>query len=201
MNQALIEHLKRLNPSGIKWDDMTKQQKEELTEKWNEVASAPKNLNCTCPRHFCENNHNCQFCILTHRYYGSLPDCLRRVDDLISEGIPPEKRHNIHAHMNNNQSIAINREEYARRVSEGVKADPNGKEAGKKRAAEWHALVRDPKNLGCSCPRTDCLFHGNCTKCCAVHRAYDGFPHCCQFIHDKIDAAVQAYRAEQAKEA
>ena len=41
----------------------------------------------SCPRSFCENNHNCAFCVATHRSYGSLPDCLRLVEDRMNEGV------------------------------------------------------------------------------------------------------------------
>lgn len=200
MNKSRMAFFERINPTGIRWEDMTAEQKEELHDKWdNEVLSHRKNLTCTCPRTFCENNHNCQFCVATHRYYGSLTDCLRIVDDKISEGVPPEKRHNIHASMNQNQALAIDREEYHKQVAAAVKADPDGIAKGKQRAKEWHDLVRIPENVKCPSPYTDFKYHGNCTKCIALHRYYNGFPYCCWPIWDKIDAAVQAYWAEQEK--
>jgi hypothetical protein len=199
MNQAQSEHLKRLNPTGIQWSDMTEQQQLELRQKWNAVVSDPKNLNCTCPNAPCRNNRNCMFCVSTHRYYGSLPDCLRPVDDKISEGVPPEKRHNIHITMNRRQVHATSRDEYYRVTAAWHKEHPEeSAELNKKNVAEWHALVRDRKNTACRCSRTDCWYHGNCVKCLALHRYYDGFPACCQDIHDKIDAAAQAYRQEGA---
>ena len=134
----------------------------------------------------------------THRSYGSLPDCLRLVDDKLNADVPLEKRHNIHSHMNNNQPVAINREEYHNRIAEAVKNDPDAMEAGRQRAKVWHDLVRNPENVKCRCKMTDCRFHGNCTKCIALHRHFDGFPSCCESIHDKIAAAILAYRAEQA---
>ncbi|NLO48741.1 MAG: hypothetical protein GX111_10540 [Clostridiales bacterium] len=201
MNLLLEEHLKKLNPTGIKWDDMTEEQKENLKRQWDQVVSVPRNMTCTCPRTFCENNHNCQFCITTHRSYGSLPDCLRIVDDKLSAEIPPEKRHNIHSHMNKNQNKAINREDYHNSIAAAVKQDPNAMEEGRKRAAIWHDLVRDPENTKCTCKKTDCRFHSNCTKCIALHRHFDGFPSCCESIHDNIACAILAYRAEQAEQA
>ena len=201
MNQSLNEHLKKLNPTGIEWEDMTEEQKEALRKQWDAVVSIPKNLTCTCPRTGCRNNHNCAFCCLTHRDYGSLPDCLRIVDDKLSEGVPPEKRHNIHTHMNPNQKFATNRNEYADAVAASSASGQLTPEQARKNVEEWHKLVRDPKKTPCSCPHTDCWYHGNCVKCIALHRAYDGFPYCCRPIHDKIDAAVQAYRAEQAAQA
>ena len=199
MNPLLEEHLKKLNPTGIKWEDMTEDQKETLRREWDQVVGVPRNLTCTCPRSFCENNHNCQFCMATHRSYGSLPDCLRLVDDKLNADVPLEKRHNIHSYMNNNQPVAINREDYHNRIAEAVKHDPNAMEAGRQRAKVWHDLVRNPENVKCRCKKTDCRFHGNCTKCIALHRHFDGFPACCESIHDKIAAAILAYRAEQAE--
>lgn len=197
MNQLLLEHLKRLNPTGKPWAELSAEEKESLMEEWNLAISTPEGLACSCPRHYCENNHNCKFCIATHRYYGSLPDCLRKVDDAWCEGVPFEKRHNVHVVMNPNQTGAITREEYAERVAEAMsKWDPDEQAAAKQRTKEWHDLVRIPKNVACRCSRTDCVFHGNCTKCIAVHRHYNGFPACFEPIYDKIDAAVQAYKAE-----
>jgi hypothetical protein len=179
---------------------MTEDQKEDLRRQWDEVVSVPRNLTCTCPRSFCENNHNCQFCITTHRSYGSLPDCLRIVDDKLSAGIPPEKRHNIHSHMNANQKKAVSREDYHNSIAAAVKLDPNAMEEGRKRAKLWHDLVRDPEKNKCTCKRTDCRFHANCTKCIALHRPFDCFPSCCESIHDKIAGAILTYKAEQGEQ-
>ena len=201
MNLSHIEHLKKMNPTGIDWEDMTEEQKNALREQWQKVVSEPKNLNCTCPRTSCRNNRNCNFCVLTHCYYGSLPDCLRFVDDKISAGVPPEKRHNVHTGHNPGQIHAANRNDYANGLMERGKEFTEEQKAkmrvaARERVENWHRLVRDPDKNKCSCPRTDCWYHGNCVKCCALHRHYDGFPDCAREIHDKIDAAVQAYKAE-----
>ena len=200
MNLALNEHLKRLNPTGVDWADMTDAQKDELRKKWDAVVSQPKNLNCTCPRAGCRNNRNCNFCVVTHREDGSLPDCLRYVDDKISEGVPPEKRHNVHALQNPTQKIAVTRDGYERSLAEAMKNDPDPEAAAaaaRMRVESWHKRVRDPEVNVCRCPRADCWYHGNCVKCIALHRYYDGFPDCCRHIFDKIDAAVQAWDKEQ----
>lgn len=191
MNKLQAEHFKRLNPTGIEWNDMTDQQKEELRQEWDKVVSQPKNLNCSCPRHGCRNNHNCKFCVSLHRYYGGLADCLRFVDDKWQEELPPEKKYNIHMNI---APQAQTREEYERFTS--ARQD---KENVRKEVEEYHRIVHTPENIKCNCPRTDCWYHDNCVKCAALHRYYNGFPNCCQPIGDKIDAAVQAYMQEQAK--
>ena len=189
MNQSLDEHLKRLNPTGADWADLTEEQQLELRKTWDAVVSDPKNLDCTCPRIGCRNNRNCKFCVGLHRYYGGLADCLRFVDDKISEGVPADKRYNIHGIVLKGQQ-AQTREEYEAHVA-SAPPDPERMMA---LVEEYHRVVRVPKNIACTCPRTDCWYHNNCVKCAALHRYYDGFPDCCKEIHDKIDAAVQAYK-------
>ncbi len=201
MNDMLCEALKKMNTTGIPWDEMTEEQKEAQRREWDKIAGDRKNLYCSCPRAHCENNHNCQFCIATHRHYGSLPDCLRLVEDKISEGVPLERRHNIHKNMNPHQTKAISRDDYGAIFANADKiTDPVRLEQARKNAKEWHDLVRVPENIKCPCKRTDCRFHSNCTKCIALHRYYNTFPKCCEEIHDKIAAALLAYRAEQANE-
>lgn len=199
MNPILLEGLKQMNPTGIPWAEMTEEQKEELRQVWDKVAGERKNLYCSCPRTFCENNHNCRFCVATHRSYGSLPDCLRLVEDKMNEGVPPEKRHNIHKKMNPNQTSAPeNREAYHNGIAEAIKENPEAAwEAHYQRAKVWHDLVRDPVVMKCPCAKEDCRFHSNCTKCIALHRYYNTFPKCCEEINDNIAACVLAYRAEQ----
>ena len=202
MNPILSEALKKMNPTGIPWDEMTEDQKEAQRREWDKVAGERKNLYCSCPRTFCENNHNCRFCVATHRSYGSLPDCLRSVEDRMNEGVPPEKRHNIHKKMNPNQTTApTSRDAYHNGIAAAVEANPEEAwEAHYKRAKGWHDLVRDPKVMKCPCEKTDCRFHDNCTKCIALHRYYNTFPKCCEQIHDNIAECILAYRAEQAGE-
>ena len=190
MNQTLTEHLKRLNPTGVEWDDMTEQQKEELRMQWDKVVSQPENLACSCPRTGCRNNRNCKFCVSLHRYYDGLADCLRIVDDKLEDGIPYEKRHNLHKYTS---AQATSREDYA---AFSAAREPDPVEL-RKEIDEYHRIVHDPKNIACNCPRTDCWYHNNCVKCIALHRYYDGFPNCCQPIGDKIDEAIQAYKLEQ----
>ena len=197
MNKSREEHLKRLNPTGMKWEEMSEDQQLDLRKKWNEIVSQKKNLACTCPRAYCRNNNNCQFCVTSHRFYGSLPDCLRIVDDKISAEVPYEKRHNVHSSQNRRQKYSINRADYARLVTAWHNANPEqGAALAKRNTASWHRIVRDPEIIKCRCPRTDCWYHGNCTKCLALHTYYDGFPHCCKDIYDGIDAAIQAYKQE-----
>ena len=184
MSKTIDDHLKRLNPTGIEWADMTEQQKEDLRDKWNAVASDPENLNCTCPRTFCRNNHNCRNCIALHRYFDGLPDCLRRLEREMQADVPPGKRYTEKMNPTGMDGAAL------------AKRDPAH---AKRVAEEWNDIVKNPKNTACNCPRTDCWYHGNCVKCIALHRSYDGFPNCVRYIVDEIEAVVDAYKqTEQA---
>ncbi|MCK5128412.1 MAG: hypothetical protein KAQ68_01060 [Clostridiales bacterium] len=54
-------------------------------------------------------------------------------------------------------------------------------------------ILEDENNLHCTCPKTQCEWHGDCQKCVAVHRYYkDHIPNCLQqFVNDKIKAIAQ----------
>lgn len=48
------------------------------------------------------------------------------------------------------------------------------------------AVLSDPENLKCTCPKTNCEWHGNCKLCVAQHRYYkDHIPNCFQNIHNE----------------
>ena len=194
MNLSLIDHLNRLNPTGVKWENMTEEQRLELRNRWHSVVSNPDNLGCECPSGHCKQNSNCKFCMPIHRFYGSLPYCLQRIDDEISAGVPNDVRHNIHSEMNKSQVTATSRDEYKQKAAAWHREHPEqSPELRKKKWEEWDAIIQDPDNLVCSCTKTDCLYHGNCHKCIALHRHYDGFPYCCRDIGEKIEVAVQSY--------
>ena len=57
---------------------------------------------------------------------------------------------------------------------------------------KWDQIVADPENLQCSCEVTVCKYHGDCQKCIAVHRYYDGFPACLREFADKLKAEAAA---------
>jgi hypothetical protein len=54
-------------------------------------------------------------------------------------------------------------------------------------------IVKDERNLQCSCPKTACEWHGKCRECVALHRYFqDHVPNCFQqLINDKIKALAQ----------
>ncbi|MDQ2086822.1 hypothetical protein RBH29_10335 [Herbivorax sp. ANBcel31] len=58
---------------------------------------------------------------------------------------------------------------------------------------EIRSILKDPKNLKCSCPKIKCEWHGKCQECVTFHRYYkDHVPNCFQqFINDKIKAIAQ----------
>jgi hypothetical protein len=197
MGKTVDEHLKRMNPTGINWDDMTEEQRLELRMVWDAVVSDRKNLYCSCPRTSCRNNHNCQFCVALHRYYDSFSDCFRLIEEKLQEGVPPEKQFSTSYKMqaDGNENIVVD------------PADPDGSrqrvlasktpEQMRQVVERWNAIASDPENRKCSCPHTDCWYHGNCVKCVALHRHYGGFTYCTRYIVDMIDDAVEAY--EQSK--
>jgi hypothetical protein len=58
---------------------------------------------------------------------------------------------------------------------------------------ENRKIASDPAHLKCSCPKTNCEWHGKCTECVALHRYYeDHVPGCFQqYINEKLKAVVQ----------
>jgi hypothetical protein len=57
---------------------------------------------------------------------------------------------------------------------------------------QLRAIVQDPENLKCTCPKTKCEWHGKCLECVALHRYHkDHMPNCLQQVfNDKIKAAA-----------
>lgn len=49
--------------------------KKELSSK--EILADNDNLSCTCPNLDCEWHGNCKDCIVLHRYYATIPNCLK----------------------------------------------------------------------------------------------------------------------------
>ena len=51
-------------------------------------------------------------------------------------------------------------------------------------------ILKDPKNLQCTCPKVKCEWHGKCMECIALHRYNkDHLPNCLQQIfNEKIKA-------------
>jgi len=61
---------------------------------------------------------------------------------------------------------------------------------------EIRTILNNPeKNLKCSCPKRNCEWHGNCTKCVAQHRYFKNhIPNCFQNIfNDKIKEVIQIF--------
>ncbi len=200
MGRTNDEHLAKLNPTGIAWEDMTEEQKLELRKEWDKVVSDPKELYCTCPRTGCRNNHNCIQCMTLHRYYDSLTDCLRFVEEKLDEGIPEERI------LNTGYKMQIDGNEDSGLV------DPTDQVASRARLAKsiqagkldiiavqnkWDRISKDPKNRACRCKNADCWYHGNCVKCVALHRHYGGVPACVRYIVDDVEKVADAYWAEQ----
>jgi hypothetical protein len=52
------------------------------------------------------------------------------------------------------------------------------------------AILSDPANLVCTCPKRKCEWHGKCLECVALHRYNkDHLPSCFQvFMNDKLKA-------------
>ena len=193
MGRTVDEHLRRMNPTGVNWSDLTEQQQLALREEWNRVVSDPANIYCTCPRTACRNNRNCKNCVALHRYYDGVPDCLRPLIDEMQAGVPQDKKYNVHYKIQSEDA------------PDGLvdPADPDGSrerlvkaltsEQRSKVAEKWAAIVADPENTKCSCPNTECGYHGNCVRCVALHRYYGGFPYCLRYIVDEIDAIIEAH--------
>jgi len=57
------------------------------------------------------------------------------------------------------------------------------------------AVLKDPENLKCTCPKTKCEWHGNCRKCVAQHRFFKShIPTCMQAVfNEKIKDIVQIF--------
>ena len=55
------------------------------------------------------------------------------------------------------------------------------------------AILSDPENLKCPCPKVKCEWHGKCRECVALHRYYkDHVPNCFQqYINDKNKAIAR----------
>ena len=198
MSKAMDERLKKMNPTGIEWDDMTEQQKLELREQWDAIVSVPENLDCSCFRTGCRNNRNCRNCMALHRYYDGLSHCMCSIVDAMQADVPLEKRYNQHYKiqasgraegvLQSTEDPNISRERLAQQDAPGVM---------RQRIENWAEIVRKPKNTACTCPKTDCWYHGNCVKCAALHRYYDGFPQCIRYIVDKVDTIIEEHDASQ----
>jgi hypothetical protein len=201
MGKTIDEHLAKLNTTGIAWEDMNEEQRLALRKEWDRIVGDPNELYCTCPRTGCRNNRNCMQCVALHRYFDGFPDCLRHLDAKIQEGLPQDRRYNMHYKI---QSGGGN--------DETGLIDPHDPDGSRERLIKareaagmdmvavmdaWAKIVRNPKNRACTCKHADCWYHGNCVKCIALHRHFEGFPACDRYIVDKIDDIVDAYWAEQ----
>lgn len=54
----------------------------------------------------------------------------------------------------------------------------------------WDRIVSDPKELYCTCPRTFCRNNHNCLQCMALHRYYDCFSDCLEFVELGIQEGI-----------
>lgn len=200
MGKTVEENLKKMNTTGIEWACMTDEQKEALREEWDAIVSDPNELYCTCPRTSCRNNHNCKQCIGLHRYYDGLPDCLRPTLDAMQEELPKEKKYNMHLKIQSDGTPPelIDPHDADATRERLVQMMPKGN--GQKAADKWAAIVRNPRNTACTCPHSDCWYHGNCVKCIALHRHFGGYPYCVRYIIDEVDDIIDAYHAEQAEQ-
>lgn len=196
MGKTVKENLKKMNTTGIEWSCMTDEQKKTLRKEWDAIVSDPNELYCTCKLSSCRNNHNCKFCIALHRYYDGLPDCLRPALEKIQENLPKDKKYNIHYKIqaDGNPPELIDphdadatRERLVRYAESGLGQDP---------ADKWAAIVKNSRNTACTCPNSDCWYHGNCVKCIALHRHFGGFPYCVRYIADEVDDIVAVYYAK-----
>ena len=206
MGKTNDEHLKRLNPTGVEWEDMTEDEQLALRQEWNKIVSEPKNLNCTCPRHGCFNNRNCKHCIALHRFYDGFADCFRRLEEAMQAHLPQKRKYNMHAKIlaegfppgeyDPTEDPDITRKKLFERHQQMAKENPDAYKRPRG-PGRWGEIVADPKNKVCDCPNTECWYHGNCVKCAALHRYYDGFPHCLRYIVDEIDIITENYDREQ----
>lgn len=199
MGKTVEENLKKMNTTGIEWDCMTDAQKEALRREWDAIVSDPNELYCTCTRSSCRNNHNCKFCIGLHRYYDGLPDCLRGQLDQLQEELPKEKKYNVHLKIQSDGTppeaidpydAELTRARLGELAKQGLIEDP---------ANKWAAIVKNSRNTACTCPHSDCWYHGNCVKCIALHRHFGGYPYCVRYIVDEVDNIIDAYHEEQSE--
>jgi hypothetical protein len=201
MGKTNDAHLAKLNTTGIAWKDMNEEQRLALRKEWDRIVSDPNELYCTCPRTGCRNNRNCAQCIALHRYYDGFPDCLRPLADKMQEGVPQERRYNMHYKIQSDGTpegiIDPHDPDGSRERLFKHAQETQAKYAGVAAADKWAKIVRNPKNRACTCSQTDCWYHGNCVKCIALHRHFEGFPACVRYIVDEIDELVDAYWAEQ----
>jgi hypothetical protein len=67
---------------------------------------------------------------------------------------------------------------------------------------EIRSVLDDPDNLKCTCPKIECEWHGNCTKCVAQHRYYKKhIPNCLQAaFSDRIKEMVQMFEMSASEE-
>ncbi len=194
------EHLAKLLTLGIPWDEMTEEQKLQQRKEWDKIVGDPNELYCTCPRTGCRNNHNCTQCVTLHRFYDGFPDCLRPLDAQMQEGVPLERRYNMHFKIQsdgNDPSIIDAHDADLSRARLFQQAKKDGFDRGVEVANKWQKIAQDKKNQACRCKNSDCWYHGNCVKCIALHRHFGGFPFCDRYIADQIEEIVDAYWAEQ----
>ncbi len=193
------EHLKKLLTLGIPWEEMTEEQKKQQRKEWDKITGDPNELYCTCPRTGCHNNHNCTQCMTLHRTFDGFPDCLRPIDEKVSEGVPMNRRYNMHYKIqgggkgndlvDEGDPDGSRERILARGQAEGVDISDI--------LCAWDKIAKDKKNQACRCTHSDCWYHGNCVKCIALHRHFGGFPDCCAYIMDMIEEKNDAYWAEQ----
>lgn len=190
-------HLAKMLTLGIKWEDMTEEQKLQQKKEWDKIVSDPNELYCTCPRTGCRNNHNCLQCVALHRYFDGFPDCLRPVDEEMQKGVPQERRYNMHLKIQSagNEDSGLIDEHAPDGTRERLINQKNMDIIAL--MDSWSKIVRNPKNRVCVCKNTDCWYHGNCVKCVALHRHFGGFPYCDRYIADKIEEMNDEYWAEQ----
>lgn len=202
MGKANEEHLAKLNPTGKAWKDMTEDERLELKKSWDKIVSDPNELYCTCPRTGCRNNHNCIQCITLHRYYDCLTDCMRTVEEKLNEGVPLEYQLNTGYKMQfdgNEDSGLIDPHDQEESRARLVQAMKDGKLDIYAVMDKWDRISKNPKNRACRCRNTDCWYHGNCVKCIALHRHFEGVPACVRYIVDDVEAAAEAYRKEHSE--
>lgn len=200
MGRTNDEHLAKMNPTGIPWQEMTEEQRLELKMQWDKVVSDPKELYCTCPRTACRNNHNCIQCMSLHRYYDCLTDCLRFVEEKIDEGIPMERVLNTGYKMQNDgneDSGLVDEHDQEASRARLVQSMKDGQLDILAVMDKWNRIAQNPKNKACRCQNTDCWYHGNCVKCVALHRHYKGVPSCVRYIIDDVEKVADDYWAEQ----